>query len=102
MASLGQAQAFQDLGMASQGLAWTSQGLNRACQGLARASLGLAWVPWAWFRRGWGGWTDGQTEFLPILQDFVPYRGRCPASHSVRPSVGPSIDQFAGEPIVKS
>ena len=22
----------------------------------------------------------GQTENLPILQDFVPYRGRCPAS----------------------
>ena len=31
-----------------------------------------------------GEWTDGrkyiQTENLPILQDFVPYRGRCPAS----------------------
>ena len=29
-------------------------------------------------------WMDGQTdvhrENLPILQDFVPYRGRCPAS----------------------
>ena len=24
------------------------------------------------------GRTDGWTEFLPILQDFVPYRGRCP------------------------
>ena len=28
------------------------------------------------------GWTDGmtdeRTENLPILQDFVPYRGRCP------------------------
>ena len=23
---------------------------------------------------------NGQTEFLPILQDFVPYRGRYPAS----------------------
>ena len=22
---------------------------------------------------------DIQTEFLPILQDFIPYRGRCPA-----------------------
>ena len=37
------------------------------------------------FRRpptGWGGGryvqTDGRTEFLPILRDFVPYRGRCP------------------------
>ena len=26
------------------------------------------------------GRTDGRTENLPILQDFVPYRGRCPAS----------------------
>ena len=26
-------------------------------------------------------WTDGRTENLPILQDFVPYRGRCPACH---------------------
>ena len=24
--------------------------------------------------------TNGQTENLPILQDFVPYWGRCPAS----------------------
>ena len=24
------------------------------------------------------GRTDGWTEFLPILQDFVPCRGRCP------------------------
>ena len=24
--------------------------------------------------------TNGWTENLPILQDFVPYRGRCPAS----------------------
>ena len=23
---------------------------------------------------------DGRTENLPILQDFVPYRGRCPKS----------------------
>ena len=27
-----------------------------------------------------GGRTGGQTEFLPILQDFVPCRGRCPAT----------------------
>ena len=26
------------------------------------------------------GRTDGRMENLPILQDFVPYRGRCPAS----------------------
>ena len=30
---------------------------------------------------GWtDGQTDGRTENLPILQDFVPYRGRCPAA----------------------
>ena len=28
---------------------------------------------------GWmDGRTDGRMENLPILQDFVPYRGRCP------------------------
>merc|ERR1712035_123638 len=26
------------------------------------------------------GLTDGRTEFLPILQDFVPCWGRCPAT----------------------
>ena len=26
------------------------------------------------------GWADGRTEFLPILQDFVPSRGCCPAT----------------------
>ena len=26
------------------------------------------------------GRADGRTEFLPILQDFVPCRGRCPAT----------------------
>ena len=28
---------------------------------------------------------DGQTENLPILQDFVPYRGRCPATAQLQP-----------------
>ena len=35
------------------------------------------------------GWTDGRmdgrTENLPILQDFVPYRGRCPATAQLQP-----------------
>ena len=47
-------------------------------------------------KRGLGAWQgvrgdgcmDGQMEFLPILQDFVPYRGRCQKkgekSHLVR------------------
>ena len=39
------------------------------------------------------GWTDGQmdrrtdvrTENLPILQDFVPYWGCCPAAAQLQP-----------------
>ena len=35
------------------------------------------------------GWTDGRmdgrTENLPILQDFVPYRSRCPATAQLQP-----------------
>ena len=31
------------------------------------------------------GPTDGQMENLPILQDFVPYRGRCPAAAQFQP-----------------
>ena len=35
------------------------------------------------------GWIDRQTERrmenLPILQDFVPYRGRCPATAQLQP-----------------
>ena len=37
--------------------------------------------PLVWKTDGWTyGRTDGRTEFLPILQDFVPCRGRCPAT----------------------
>ena len=39
------------------------------------------WAPGlAGWPRGGNGWTDGQTENLSILQDFIPYRDRCPAS----------------------
>ena len=31
------------------------------------------------------GRTDGRTENLPILQDFVPYRGRCPVTAQLQP-----------------
>ena len=54
--------------------------------GLRPSWLGLR-PGWLGLRPGWmaqGGGTDGRTngrtENLPILQDFVPYRGRCPAS----------------------
>ena len=61
-------KAFQGLALASQGLAWTSQGLDLAFPGLAGGD-------------GWtNGWTAKWMEFFPILQDFVPYWGRCPKS----------------------
>ena len=89
-ASLGLVWAFQGLALASQGLAWTSQGLDLAFKGLARASLSLAWASLG-LAQASGGTdermnerTNERTEFLPILQDFVPYRGRCPASHSCK------------------
>ena len=31
------------------------------------------------------GRMDGRMENLPILQDFVPYRGRCPATAQLQP-----------------
>ena len=31
------------------------------------------------------GQMDGRTENLPILQDLVPYRGRCPATAKLQP-----------------
>ena len=48
-------------------------GLRPGWRGLRPGWLGL--------RPGWlaqRGGTDERTENLPILQDFVPYRGRCP------------------------
>ena len=49
--------------------------------GLRPGWVGLR-AGWLGLRTGWmarkGGWTDGRRENLPILQDFVPYRGRCP------------------------
>ena len=84
-ASLGLAKAFQALALSSHSLAWTSQGQDLAFKGLARASLSLAWAsPGLAQASGVAdgradGRTDermdGWTEFLPILQDFVPYRG---------------------------
>ena len=65
-------------------------GLMPGWLGLRPGWLGLR-PGWLGLRPGWmaqrGGRTNermnkrtnGQTENLPILQDFVPYRGRCPA-----------------------
>ena len=41
---------------------------------------------------------NGRTEFLPILQDFVPYRGRCPATIKVtiRKTIKETVEQGKG------
>ena len=52
---------------------------------------------WLGLRPGWmaqrGGCTykrtDGRTENLPILQDFVAYRGRCPKNDILTPFSSP-------------
>ena len=44
--------------------------------GMAGWASGLA----GWPRGGTNGRTNVRTENLPILQDFVPYWGRCPKS----------------------
>ena len=51
---------------------------------LGRGWLGLR-PGWLGLKPGWmaqrgGGRTNERMENLPILQDFVPYRGRCPKS----------------------
>ena len=48
-----------------------AQPVRPEASGLAGCALGLA----GWPRGG----TDGRMETLPVLQDFVPYWGRCPA-----------------------
>ena len=60
----------------SGGLPEGSKGLLEGPEGLPEGPEGLPGGS-----RGDGrmyGRTDGRTEFLPILQDFVPCRGRCP------------------------
>ena len=49
--------------------------------------LGLrpAWQALGPSRGGTDGRTNERTENLPILQDFVPYRGRCPATAQLQP-----------------
>ena len=42
--------------------------------------------------------TDGRMEILPILQDFVPYQGRCPASIKIteKKTIGKTVEQGQG------
>ena len=56
----------------SEGLSEGSEELPEAYEGLIEGSRAS--------QRGADGRADGRTEFLPILQDFVPCRGRCPAT----------------------
>ena len=72
---------------------WVKVGLKRG-SGPDRGRSPVEWGDFSFAFEAWlagseaclaGSWaleggTDGRTENLPILQDFVPYRGRCPAS----------------------
>ena len=40
------------------------------------------------------GHTDGRTEFLPILQDFVPSQGCCPKIVMDQQTNGPTEQQI--------
>ena len=71
-----------------EGLPEGSKGLPEESQGQSEGSKGLPEMPEG-LPGGPGGvrmygrtykQTDGRTEFLPILQDFVPCWGRCPAT----------------------
>ena len=64
-------------GWASDWAGWAS-GLAGWTSGLAGCASGLA--GWTSGLAGWPRGGDRPTENLPILQDFVPYLGRCPAS----------------------
>ena len=52
---------------------WPCQPAKPQASSLADWASGLG----GWPRGETYGRSDGQTENLPILQDFVPYRGRC-------------------------
>ena len=81
-----------------KGIKWSAVPLPCSTFSLVFMGVGRAEAPtvawlagWASDLAGWAsglaGWprggnrrTDKQTENLPILQDFIPYRGRCPAN----------------------
>ena len=60
-----------------EGLQKGPEGLQEGPEGLLEGPEGLRVLTSRKDRR-MDVRTDGQTEFLPILQDFVPCRGRCP------------------------
>ena len=63
---MGQPKGSEGLSEGSEGLPEGSGGLPGGLGGDGRTDVRT------------DGRTDGRTEFLPILQDFVPCRGRCP------------------------
>merc|ERR1712121_155661 len=77
---MGARQASYPSSQAWPGLAGSEACLagSEACLAGSQACLAGSWA----LEGGTDGWTDertnGRTENLPILQDFVPYRGRCP------------------------
>ena len=92
-------QASEPAKQASEPLRPGWLALRPACLALKPAWLALR-PDWLGLRPAWlalgpsrGGWTDGrtygwmygQTENLPILQDFIPYQGCCPATAQLQP-----------------
>ena len=81
-ASLRNLQRWEGLGLSWVSLGASWEGPRASWEG-PKASWEGPKASWEALRASWeapggDGRTDERTEFLPILQDFVPYRGRCP------------------------
>ena len=94
-ASLRNLQRWEGLGLSWVSLRASWEGLRASWEG-PKASWEGPKASWEALRASWeapGGGTDERTdertEFLPILQDFVPYRGRCPKTRPSRPTMRP-------------
>ena len=84
-----------------QGLRASQQGLRASWRGLGASQQGLRASQRGDVRTDRR--TDGRTEFLPILQDFVPCRGRCPKSSLSSPiSLVLCRDQISFRPSLHS
>ena len=85
--SLRNLQRWEGLGLSWVSLGASWEGLRASWEG-PKASWEGPKASWEALRASWeapggDGRTNGRTEFLPILQDFVPYRGRCPKSDAL-------------------
>ena len=81
-------QASEPVRQASEPTKQTSEPAGQASEPASQASEPATQVSEA--LEGGNGRMDGRmderrTENLPILQDFVPYRGRCPATVQLQP-----------------